>query len=130
MLLIGLMAAALQVSPAPALREPLIYFGFDSAEPLPTSSAALASVIEHSLRGPARTITITITSHTDTAGPASYNLELSRRRAQAIRDRLVAAGVSSENIALRPMGEEKLARRTTDNAVEPLNRRAWVDISW
>ena len=128
MLLIGLMAAALQVPPAPTLQEPLIYFGFDSAEPIPTSSASLASVIDHSLRGPARRITIT--SHTDTAGSASYNLDLSRRRAQAIRDRLVAAGVSSENIAMRPMGEEQLARPTADNTVEPLNRRAWVDISW
>lgn len=128
MLLMGLMAAALQVPAAPTLQEPLIYFGFDSAEPLQDSAAALASVIDLSLRGPASTITIT--SHTDTAGSASYNLDLSRRRAVAIRDRLVAAGVSSEKITLRPMGEEQLARPTADNTVEPLNRRAWVDISW
>ena len=46
-----------------------------------------------------------IEGHTDNTGSDSYNLELSERRANAVRAELVAAGIDPTRIAARGMGE-------------------------
>lgn len=45
---------------------------------------------------------IELTGYTDRTGQEAYNRELGKRRAQAVRDALVAAGISAERIALKP----------------------------
>lgn len=44
---------------------------------------------------------ITVTGHTDRIGAQSYNLELSRRRAEAVRDYLVSTGIPAARISAR-----------------------------
>ena len=41
---------------------------------------------------------VRVTAHTDTLGTASYNLKLTQRRAEAVRDYLVERGVPSERV--------------------------------
>ena len=45
---------------------------------------------------------IELTGYTDRTGQEAYNRELGKRRAQAVRDALVAAGVSADRITLKP----------------------------
>ena len=45
---------------------------------------------------------IDITGHTDRSGSRDANVELAKRRALAVRDALVAAGVSAERLRLKP----------------------------
>ena len=48
---------------------------------------------------------VTIVGHTDSLGSASNNLELSLRRATAVRDLLLAEGVPETNLRIRGSGE-------------------------
>ncbi|MCL2344731.1 MAG: OmpA family protein [Desulfobulbus sp.] len=48
--------------------------------------------------------TIRVDGHTDATGSVSYNDQLSLRRAQAVADALVAAGMSASGITVRGLG--------------------------
>lgn len=64
-----------------------------------------------------------IFAHTDDVGTASYNLALSKRRANALRDLLVSNGISDKRIKANGIGENK---PMADNATKPgraINRR-------
>jgi outer membrane protein OmpA-like peptidoglycan-associated protein len=50
---------------------------------------------------------IQIQGHTDRSGPEAYNLSLSERRANAVRDALVQRGVSPERLTTIGFGESQ-----------------------
>jgi outer membrane protein OmpA-like peptidoglycan-associated protein len=56
---------------------------------------------------------ITVEGHTDSQGTASYNQELSQRRAQSVRDYLVSRGIASDRVTAQGFG---LTRPLADNA--------------
>ena len=56
---------------------------------------------------------ITIEGHTDSQGEASYNQDLSQRRAQSVRDYLVSRGISADRVTAQGFG---LTRPIADNA--------------
>jgi OOP family OmpA-OmpF porin len=63
---------------------------------------------------------------TDTVGPASYNMGLSVRRAEAVASYLESKGVDASRLTTQGFGETKLAVPTGDNVPEPRNRRVEV----
>lgn len=68
-----------------------------------------------------------IEGHTDTTGSAEYNLLLSERRAQAVRDYLVQRfGISRTRLETVGLGQTRLAVPTGDNVDEPRNRRVHI----
>lgn len=71
---------------------------------------------------------ITVYGHTDDVGSKAYNQELSERRAQAVRDYLVEAGIGREIIATKGFGKTKplVAGRTPEARAK--NRRVEVEI--
>jgi outer membrane protein OmpA-like peptidoglycan-associated protein len=69
---------------------------------------------------------ITATGHTDTSGPESYNMALSLRRANAVKDALVREGVPAAAIAVIGRGEQGLLVQTGDGVREPQNRRVEI----
>lgn len=58
---------------------------------------------------------VEVAGHTDADGDEIYNLKLSQRRADAVRDYLLEAGASSEQVSARGYGEYK---PVADNATE------------
>lgn len=70
---------------------------------------------------------ILVSGHADALGSADYNRDLSRRRAEAVRDALIEAGVQAE-ISVEGAGETDLMRSTPDETAEPLNRRVTISI--
>jgi hypothetical protein len=74
-------------------------------------------------RGSAR---ITATGHTDTSGPESYNMALSLRRANAVKNELVRQGVPADAIAVVGKGESAPLVPTGDGVREPQNRRVEI----
>jgi outer membrane protein OmpA-like peptidoglycan-associated protein len=69
-----------------------------------------------------------IVGHTDDIGTSSYNRDLSRRRAVAAVDYLIAQGVSRRTIDLRGLGEdEPVASNATEHGRQQ-NRRVEVAI--
>lgn len=65
-----------------------------------------------------------ITGHTDASGRAAYNKALSQRRASAVRDFLVGAGIDASRLAVCGMGEERLKNREEPESAE--NRRVEI----
>lgn len=71
---------------------------------------------------------IVITGHTDSSGSEKYNMNLSKKRADAVRDGLVARGIDGSLLRLDHKGESELLVKTPDNVREPANRRAQISL--
>jgi OOP family OmpA-OmpF porin len=82
-----------------------IYFGFDSDVVLATAQRLLDDVAATLKRNP--DVTLEIGGFADARGPESYNMKLSQRRAEAVRDFLVAAGVNPDNVSVVAYGESR-----------------------
>jgi OmpA-OmpF porin, OOP family len=69
---------------------------------------------------------IRIEGHTDSSGEKSYNLDLSQRRADAVRDFLIENGIRAERITARGEGEEKAVAPNATAEGRQENRRVEV----
>ncbi len=114
--------------PPPAVAPPsfMVFFDWDrsnlSQQALTTIGQAAAAFKS---KGNAR---ITATGHTDTSGPEAYNMALSLRRANAVKDALVRNGVPAQAISVVGRGEQGLLVQTGDGVREPQNRRVEIVI--
>jgi OmpA-OmpF porin, OOP family len=112
--------------PPPVVSPPsfMVFFDWDRSN---LSQQALTTIQQAAnafqAKGSAR---ITATGHTDTSGPESYNMALSLRRANAVKDALVRDGVPAQAISVVGMGEKGLLVQTGDNVREPQNRRVEI----
>ena len=111
-------------STAPQATSFMVFFDWDrsnlSAQALQTIKQAADAF---KAKGSAR---ITATGHTDTSGPENYNMALSLRRANAVKDALVREGVPATQIAVVGRGEQGLLVPTPDGVREPQNRRVEI----
>ncbi len=69
---------------------------------------------------------VLVEGHTDTLADADYNLALSKRRAQVIRNELIARGARPATITQTPLGQTQLAVETADEVAEDANRRVTI----
>src|SRR3954468_4624170 len=69
---------------------------------------------------------ITATGHADRSGPENYNMALSLRRANAVKDSLVRNGVPAGAISVVGRGETQPLVPTADGVREPQNRRVEI----
>lgn len=69
---------------------------------------------------------ILVGGHTDSTGSAAYNLKLSQQRAESVKDKLVAKGVSADKIITRGYGDTRPVATNKTAAGRTANRR--VDI--
>jgi outer membrane protein OmpA-like peptidoglycan-associated protein len=99
-----------------------VYFAFDSLEGA-TDDRLLTTVVEEfaGYFGP-QSYDLLVDGHADGAGPEAYNLDLSRRRAERVRDLIVRRGVPAARISVAARGESAPAVPNGDRP-EPLNRR-------
>lgn len=101
-------------------------FAFDSAAIDEAAGREVAAAVEEAARLPEATVVVV--GHTDRKGSDAYNLNLSLRRAEAVRDALVARGVAADRIDTIGRGEWDPAVPTADEVAEPANRRAEIFI--
>jgi OOP family OmpA-OmpF porin len=105
---------------------PGLNFGNNSDQLLPGSEAVLADVAATLTRNP--DLEVVVAGHTDSDGSAEFNLGLSSRRAQTVRDYLVSAGVDAVQLTAVGFGEsEPLASNETPSG-KALNRRVELRI--
>jgi outer membrane protein OmpA-like peptidoglycan-associated protein len=111
-------------TPMPAATSFMVFFDWDRSN---LSQQALTTIQQAAdafkAKGSAR---ITATGHTDTSGPENYNMALSLRRANAVKDALVRDGVPATAIAVVGRGEQGLLVPTPDGVREPQNRRVEI----
>ncbi len=67
-----------------------------------------------------------IIGHTDTKGTKKYNLSLSIKRAEIVREILINNGINEGSIKILGKGEESLAVNTPDDTKQPANRRVEI----
>lgn len=80
-----------------------VLFDFDSANLKPEASATLDGLAEAAVLAQDRAVDIR--GHTDSRGADDYNLDLSRRRAEAVRDYLAGRGVDPARMTAEGLGE-------------------------
>jgi outer membrane protein OmpA-like peptidoglycan-associated protein len=71
---------------------------------------------------------LVVIGHTDTVGSATFNDNLSRQRADVVRNALVARGIAAERIVVVGRGEREPVVPTADNVAEPRNRRVEIQV--
>jgi peptidoglycan-associated lipoprotein len=98
-----------------------VYFDFDSSLVKSSEQGKVSGVAgalnENTSNG------VLIEGHCDERGTEGYNLALGERRALALREALVAAGVSAARIHTLSYGEERPADPGTDEVAYSKNRR-------
>ncbi len=102
----------------------ILYFKGGSTELTAASIKVLPDILESIKSRDSQNISVI--GHTDTAGDRQYNMQLSQKRASAIRKILVREGVQSSFIKSTSHGENNPLVKTADNVHEPKNRRVEV----
>lgn len=103
-----------------------VYFPFNSVKPTPDSDVVLktAAAAARKLEG----AQIEYVGNTDTAGASNYNMNLSKRRIEAVIDAMKQQGVTANKVDIAAHGETKLPVPTADNVPNAMNRRVQIVI--
>jgi outer membrane protein OmpA-like peptidoglycan-associated protein len=104
-----------------------IYFDFDKYNIRKDSEIEVEKVIAAMEKYPS--LKIQVNSHTDSRGPAAYNLWLSQKRAESTINYMSSKGISSDRLASEGYGETKLINGCYDGVKcssekHDLNRRS------
>lgn len=100
---------------------PMVHFEVDKSELSAAASAILAGHAEYLL--PRKNLHVILRGHTDDTGTAEYNLALGARRAQAVRERLVALGVEADRVRTVSFGQAAPLDPGTSADARARNRR-------
>lgn len=106
--------------PAVEISEPMqcnIFFLINSAKIRATEQSKVEEMAEYLHSNPSATVTITGYADRQT-GSASYNMDISRRRAESVATALTTAGISNDRITVKAKGcEEQPFAEQTENRV-------------
>ncbi len=111
------------VTPAVAAGPPLrdVFFNFDDAMIRADQRTALKEDFAWLKAHPE--VKLTIAGHCDERGTEEYNLALGERRAQAVKDYLVAEGIAADRINTISYGKDRPFALGHDEHAWQLNRR-------
>ena len=108
------------------IRLPGVTFETNSDRLLPGAENVLSDAIETLRRN--IDLVVEVAGHTDSAGAAEYNASLSERRANTVRDYLIAGGVNGGNLTARGYGEEMPVADNSTASGRAENRRVELRI--
>ena len=103
-----------------------VLFDTGRAELNPGAARNLDRLVQFLTDHPERRVEID--GYTDSIGTDSYNLDLSQRRADAVRSVLVSRGIDSSRIATRGYGKDYGVASNADSGGRQLNRRVEIVI--
>jgi len=119
----AVVAASSPDTPQPA-RNFMLFFGNDHTNLTPQGEGVIQEAARAARANP--NARITVYGNADTFGDSAYNMALSQRRAEAVRDALVADGINPATISVAGHGEEALMVSTRAGVREPKNRRVEI----
>lgn len=99
-----------------------VYFAFDSSNLDREAKQTLSANAEYLKAN--QNVDIQIEGHTDERGGRQYNLALGERRANSVRDYLVALGVAANRLSTISYGSERPKAEGSDESAWAQNRRA------
>ena len=100
-------------------------FEFDQADIKPDARQKLSDVIGK-IKGQ-QDVEVVITGRADAIGPEAYNQELSKKRAENVKELLLSEGITSDRMVIQALGEEQPVASNSTEDGRAQNRR--VDIS-
>jgi OOP family OmpA-OmpF porin len=109
---------------APEDAKYLVFFDFNASKVDAGGSSVVDSIAAEIKKQNIRSVNVV--GYTDTSGSKKYNKRLSAKRANSVRDALVARGVDANLLMIDSMGEDNLMVPTADDVREPANRRAEI----
>jgi outer membrane protein OmpA-like peptidoglycan-associated protein len=110
--------------PAPTTAQYIVFFDFDRAN---LTAQAMTTIRQAAAAAKAGNKTrIGVTGHADRSGSDAYNMALSLRRANAVKDALVREGIPATGITVVGRGESQPLVPTADGVREPQNRRVEI----
>lgn len=101
-----------------------VLFEVDRAELKPGAARQLDKVVAALRDRP--DLTLVIEGHTDSTGASGYNIDLSERRAAAVRQYLVGNGIASNRLRSRGLGEDYPVASNSDPSGRQQNRRVEI----
>jgi OOP family OmpA-OmpF porin len=104
-----------------------VNFHFDSAVLTDEAKQVLVQVADN-YKAYHSHVALLIGGHTDSKGPAEYNLNLSQRRAEAVRAFLIAEGCDESKLTAAGYGEEKPFADNATKEGRALNRRVELTV--
>ena len=104
-----------------------VLFETDRAELLAGAYSAIDRIVEFLQDNPERRLLIE--GHTDSTGAESYNEDLSRRRAEAVRAALIERGIARDRLETRGLGEAYPVASNDTAAGRQQNRRVEIVVS-
>ena len=110
-------------APAPKAEEPLtatVLFDYDSSV-LQTGEAARLDELAGKAKGRASD-PVDAAGHADRIGSDAYNMGLSRKRAEAVRDHLVGKGIEAGRVRVEAKGESEAATGAACKSMGPESR--------
>ena len=105
-----------------------LYFEFDRVEFTPQTRARLNQIREY-LKADKELDLMLIEGHTDSLGGRWFNQQLGKKRAEAVRDYLLAAGIDAKRVQTVSYGERKPVADNKNERGREKNRRVTVTIS-
>jgi peptidoglycan-associated lipoprotein len=99
----------------------VVYFELDSSEVAQGDRPTISTHAQYLASNAGRTVTLE--GHADERGSREYNLALGERRANAVRQLLLAEGAAANQIQTLSYGEEKPAEQGHDDEAWQYNRR-------
>ena len=104
-----------------------VFFAFDRSDITPEAQEILARQADWLRRYP--NVTVTIEGHCDERGTREYNLALGERRAQAVKNVLVALGIPAGRIQTISYGKERPEIPHSDDTSYAQNRRGVTTVN-
>lgn len=102
-----------------------VYYAFDSSKPLAYSVPATNYVANFLKRNPG--VKLEVKGFADELGPEDYNIKLSEKRAKAVYDMLVSAGIDASRLTFKGYGEDTSVDKSSADARQ-LSRRASFEV--
>ena len=99
-----------------------IYFDFNSSQLKPQGRAQLIEMARTMRSSQHRDRMFMIEGHSDTLGSDAYNLDLSKRRAEAVRTFLVSQGIVGDRLKISGVGEARPLVLTGTAEAQAINR--------
>jgi chitodextrinase len=103
-----------------------LLFDFDKATLKPGAERLLAAGLQRMQNDP--TLRADIVGHTDNVGTEAYNMGLSKRRAEAVRNYLIAKGIAANRLSVSWKGESQPIAPNTTEEGRAQNRRVEVTL--
>jgi len=129
----GTRTAATTVTVIPLSKKTMVFdavalFDVDKADLKPEGMEQIRKYREEAQAEFSRADKIIITGHTDNTGSADYNMKLSLRRAEAVRDYLLGLGIDPAKLEVKGEGMTNPAADNSTAEGRAKNRRVEVDI--